>query len=117
MNPMHAFATHNFRLNWLALTAACLLVAAMPAPGFSQTEVDLSRPGADAGATRVRVAISLADLHEVTGADQTFHADVIVVAEWLDPRQARRSTTVRGVSLSDIWNPRLTLVNQKSVFP
>jgi len=97
--------------------AACLLIAAMAAPGFCQSEVDLSRPATSAGATRVRVALALADLHEVTGADQTFYADVIVMAEWMDPRLAGRFATVRGVPLVDVWNPRLTLVNQKSVSP
>ena len=96
---------------------AWILTAALAAPGFSQSDVDLSRPGASSGPTRVRVAISLADLHEVTGADQTFHADVIVLAEWLDPRLAGRSTSVRSVPLVEVWNPRLTLVNQKSVIP
>jgi len=92
----------------------CLIVAGMAMP-VRAAEIDLSRPDASAGPTRVRIAISLADLHEVTGADQTFHADVVLVAEWQDPRLAGRWTSVHGVPLVDVWNPRLALVNQKSV--
>ena len=57
----------------------------------------------------------LVDLHEVAGADQTFHADVVVEAEWTDPRLAGRSSGIRMLPLEDVWNPRLTLLNQKSV--
>jgi hypothetical protein len=55
------------------------------------------------------------DLHEVSGADQTFHADVVVEAEWMDSRLASRSSGVRTLPLVDVWSPRLSLLNQKSV--
>jgi gamma-aminobutyric acid receptor subunit beta len=94
---------------------ACLLVTAMAAPAIGAEERDLSRPGADAGPTQIRISFYLVDLHEVTGADQTFHADVVVEAEWMDARLAGRYTSVQTVPLVEVWNPRLALVNQKSV--
>jgi hypothetical protein len=99
----------------MPLLLACLLIAAVAAPGFSANEPDLSRPNASAGPTRVRIALSLADLHEVAGADQTFNADVVAIAEWMDPRLAGRWTSVHGLALVELWNPRLVLVNQRSV--
>jgi len=94
---------------------ACLLIAMQAAPAFGAEGPDLSRPAGEKGPTQVRVSFYLADLHEVNGADQTFHADVVVEAEWMDPRLAGRSTSVNSVPVVEIWTPRLALVNQKSV--
>jgi hypothetical protein len=102
-------------LAWRFALLAGLLVAVMAAPVYCAEESDLSRPVAGGGPTRVQVGLFLADLHKVTGADQTFNADVVVKADWLDPRLAGRWPGVHRVALADIWNPRLTLVNQRSV--
>jgi hypothetical protein len=99
---------------FLALIA-CLLVAALAATANGAEAPDLSRPVSEKGPTQVRISFYLADLHEVTGADQTFHADVVIEAEWTDPRLAGRWTGIQTLPLADVWNPRLTLVNQKSV--
>src|SRR5215831_20370839 len=94
---------------------AVLLILLFTSPAFSAEVLDLSRPNADAGPTQVQITMFLADLHEVAGAEQTFNADVVVNAEWLDSRFAGRWPTVHGVPLADIWNPRLSLLNQRSV--
>jgi len=94
---------------------ACLHVAMAAAAAFGADESDLSRPNESAGPTTVRITMFLADLHEVNGAEQTFNADVVVTAEWLDPRFAGRWTAIHGVPLGEIWNPRLALINQRSV--
>jgi hypothetical protein len=94
---------------------ACLLFTAMARPAIGAETPDLSRPAPDQGPTQVRTSFYLADLHEVSGADQTFYADVVVEVEWIDPRLAGRYTRVQTVPLADVWNPRVTLVNQKSV--
>jgi hypothetical protein len=94
---------------------ACMLAAAMAGPANGEESPDLSRPGSDKGPTQVRIFFYLVDLHEVAGADQTFHADVVVEAEWMDPRLADSRSELRTLSLLDVWNPRLTLLNQKSV--
>src|SRR6185436_18302758 len=99
---------------WM-LTLACLFVALPAVLAYGAEAPDLSRPGAESGPTQVRVFFYLADLHEVNGADQTFHADVVVEAEWMDRRLAGRWPSDQTVPLLDIWNPRLALVNQKSV--
>jgi hypothetical protein len=92
---------------------ACILLGSATAPGFCQ--VDVARPNAGEAATRVRLNIYLADLSEVSGASQTFVADVVVAAEWMDPRLAGRWPGVHKAAMGDIWNPNLQLVNQRSV--
>src|SRR3982750_4679275 len=57
---------------------ACLLFTAMARPAIGAETPDLSRPAPDQGPTQVRTSFYLADLHEVSGADQTFYADVVV---------------------------------------
>ena len=69
---------------------AAFWLAAAARPGRGATETDLSRPGAGGPPTPVLVNIYLADLHEVSGADQTFLADVVLQAEWQDPRRLDR---------------------------
>ena len=93
----------------------CLLLGAIALPGLCAVEADLSRPNADAGPTSVRLSLFLADLHEVSGADQSFLADLVIQAEWLDPRLAGRWPGLHGVALDDVWNPRLQLLNQRGV--
>jgi len=101
--------------SYWTLMFACLITAAVAVPVSCAEEPDLSRPSEGAGPTQVRIFFYLADLHEIAGADQTFHADVVVEAEWVDPRLAGRWSSVNSVPLVDVWNPRLALVNQKSV--
>ena len=98
--------------SWLL---AGLLLCASAAPGLCAVETDLSRPGAGGPPTPVRVLLYLADLYEISGSDQTFLADVVLLAEWRDPRLAGGWSGLRGKGLDDVWNPRLQLVNQRGV--
>jgi len=118
MRPAHWRA-----LKWLARRAGrarsallvCFALVAVVPSRASALEADLSRPGVEGGATRVEVGLFLADLHDVSGSDQAFLADVVLQALWHDPRLAGRWPSVRGVGLDEVWNPRLQLVNQRGV--
>jgi len=96
---------------------ACLLLFAAAAPAESAVEADLARPNEEAGPTKVRVGLYLVDFYEVIGSDQVFLADVVLQAEWVDPRLAGRWASLHGVALDEVWNPRLQLVNQRGVTP
>lgn len=93
----------------------CLLVATAATTGQGAAEADLSRPDPAENPTRVNVSLYMADLYEISGADQAILADVVIQAEWVDPRLAGRWTTLLGMDLDDVWNPRLQLVNQRGV--
>jgi len=98
-----------------SLLLVVLLACAAAASGVRAAEADLSRPGAGGPPTPVRVNLYLAGLYEISGADQTFLADVVVQAEWQDPRLAGDWSGLRGMDLDKIWSPRLQLVNQRGV--
>ncbi len=91
-----------------------VLLLGAAAPGLA-LDADLSRPGADTVPTPVHVGLYLADFSEVSGSEQTFLADIIVRAEWQDPRLAGRWAGLHGAALEEVWNPRLQLVNQRGV--
>lgn len=92
-----------------------LALVALAAPAArAAVDADLSRPDATAP-TPVRVGLYLVNLHDVIGSEQTFLADVMVKAEWRDPRLAGKGSGVRSLPLDEIWNPRLQVANQRAV--
>jgi len=97
------------RLAWIA----CLLLGILGGAASGAAEEDLSRPGAAGIPTQVRIGLYLADLFEISASDQTFLADVVLRAEWRDPRLAGRWEGVRGLALDSVWNPRLLIVNHR----
>jgi hypothetical protein len=105
-------------LPWLTvgpLLLASFLVGAMAVCDARAAEEDLSRPGDGGAPTPVRINLYLADLYEISGSDQTFLADVVLLAEWQDPRLAGHWSGLHGMDLENVWSPRLQLVNQRGV--
>ncbi len=97
----------------LILAAGLLLGLAAPT-ARAAVDADLSRPDATTP-TPVHVGLYLVNLHDVIGSEQSFLADVMVKAEWRDPRLAGKGSEVRSLPLDEIWSPRLQLANQRSV--
>ena len=94
------------------LLAFALLVCWI-APGWCATNMTLSRPNAGAAPIPVNVYLYLVDVFEVSGSDQAFSADVVLIAEWRDPNLAGKSTAIQSAKLEDVWEPRLQVVNQR----
>ena len=92
----------------------CLVLLAAAAPVCTAQE-DLSRPNSEGPPTPVQVSLYLADLHVISGADETFLADVVLQATWVDPRLAEHASGVAGRALDDVWNPRLQVANQRGI--
>ncbi len=92
-----------------------LALFTLAATGICAAATDLARPDAGGAPTRVQVGLYLADLYEISGGDQTFGADVVLKAEWNDPRLAGRWTGLKSMGLDEVWHPRLQLVNQRGV--
>lgn len=63
----------------------------------------------------VRIALLLTDLTEVNGAEQSFSADVFMVATWHDPELADGSAGLRTLAYDDVWHPTLLIYNRRSV--
>jgi len=88
---------------------AGLAFASEPA-GFSG-----SRPHADGQPTEIRTAVYLIDVSQIDGARQEFTADVFLLLSWNDPRLADGSGDVRRIPLDQVWNPRVQILNQRTV--
>jgi len=96
------------------LLAFALLVCLI-APAWCATNMTMSRPNAGAGPTSVNVYLYLVDVFEVSGSDQAFNADVVLIAEWRDPNLAGKWTTIQSTKMEDVWEPRLQVLNQRGV--
>ena len=95
-----------------------VLVIFLTAPMVSASipdEVSGTRPSADIGATEVAVGLYLIDVSRVTGADQSFTADLFIVLRWHDPRLEGVFKTTARVPLEDIWNPRLQILTRRDI--
>jgi hypothetical protein len=88
---------------------AGLAFASEPA-GFSG-----SRPYADGQPTEIRTAVYLIDVSQIDGARQEFTADVFLLLSWNDPRLADGSADVRRIPVDEVWNPRVQILNQRTV--
>lgn len=97
-----------------ALLTAFLLFLSSASPAFAQTD----RPVPDnGGPTEIQIQLFVLDLDEIDSADQTFTANVYLEATWKDPRLAGdQATGTRRLPMSEIWHPRLQVLNQQRLW-
>ena len=72
----------------------------------------LSRPVAEDGKpTEVQVVGAILDVDKIDSAEQSFTLNFYLAYRWQDPRLAHDGpgSDIRG--LSEVWNPRLTIIN------
>ena len=91
---------------WLGLTLATNSLAL----------ADIGRPGRDEGPTKVEVEIFLLDVDNIDGASQSFEANVYYEQRWNDPRVVHEDMERHSRPLSEIWHPRIQVVNQQRVW-
>jgi hypothetical protein len=63
----------------------------------------------------VRIGLLMTDMTEVNGAEQSFSADVFMVASWHDPELEGGSDQIRTLAYDDVWHPTLLIYNRRSV--
>ncbi|MDH4046267.1 MAG: hypothetical protein OEW06_17605, partial [Gemmatimonadota bacterium] len=71
-------------------------------------------PPAPQPAQRVSVLVYLLDLVEITGADQSFLADVFIAALWHDPALADAGSENRSLDPDEVWHPNLVVINERA---
>lgn len=72
----------------------------------------LNRPlSADGEPTEIQAVGALLDVDKINSAEQNFTLNIYMVFAWSDPRLAHDSAGPVTHKLSDIWNPRLTIIN------
>ncbi len=74
---------------------------------------EMERPTIWGEPTEVQVAIYVIDVDEVDSADQSFAASVYFQAQWKNPLLRHKGPGPLNRGLSDVWNPRLTIIGQQ----
>ena len=76
---------------------------------------ELERPTAWGEPTEVEVSILVLDVDEVNSADQSFAASVYYLARWTSPFLVHEGHGPLHLGLTEVWSPRLTILNQQQV--
>lgn len=107
MSPTNVIS-HRSSNRWSLVVAFVLvLIATTGLPSQAQQ-------ASDADPIEVRLLVYMVDLIEIDGANQTFFADVIIVARWQDSTLAG-ATASQAVSRASAWSPNLVVVNQRGL--
>jgi hypothetical protein len=89
---------------------------AVDAPSTIIAKPELQRPSAWGEPTEVGIAIYLIDVDEVQSASQNFSASVYYEARWKVPTLQHQGPGPKIASLTRIWTPRLTILNQQQTW-
>ena len=76
----------------------------------------VSRPDADKGPTRVYGTAFIKDIDTVDTPNQSFEASLYLEMRWQDPRLSHDEQGEVARPLSEVWTPRVTIVNQQRVW-
>ncbi len=90
-----------------ALTALLLLSLSIAGPAAAQDPFGPPR--------EVKIGLLMTDMTEVRGAEQSFSADVFMLATWHDPDLAGGSDAIRTLDYDEVWHPTLLIYNRRSV--
>ncbi len=77
---------------------------------------DTSRPLADQGPTRVDVFLYMIDLDEIYNESQSFDANIYIEFRWTDPRLAHNDSDKVSRHMTEVWNPRIQILNQQKIW-
>lgn len=97
----------------VVITILIGVLTASTTPSLGQGEIVRSERPPGEGPTRVEVTLYFLDIMKVIDTEQTFEADVFVLASWNDSRQAGEN--VRVVPADQVWIPNVLIFNQRDV--
>ena len=69
------------------------------------------------GALEVGMTIFIIDVDDIDGANQNFTANVFYMCSWYDPNIAERFNEIDILPTTELWTPRLQVVNQQKIWP
>ena len=91
---------------------AGLLIGLLLLLSSFSVQAALSRPVTEDGkATEVEVVGAVLDIDKIDSAEQNFTLNFYAIFRWMDPRLAHDGPGSDIRSLSEVWNPRLTIIN------
>lgn len=83
-----------------------------------ETDITGSRPNAGGPPDEILVHVGLLDIVGIEDREKRFTVDLYTEIRWQDPRLAlpdTNSASLRTLPLSDIWTPRLTIINNRGL--
>ena len=83
-----------------------------------ETNITGDRPNAGGPPDEILVHVGLLDIVGVEDRDKLFTVDLYAEIRWQDPRLALsdpNAASLRAFPLSDIWTPRLTIINNRGL--
>jgi len=93
-------------------------VAAQAQSASADGNQSATRPNAGGEPDAITMRLGVLDIAEIIDREQVFVADFFVEISWHDPRLAVDSDVaadLRTVELNEIWNPRLTIINNRGL--
>jgi hypothetical protein len=102
----------------IAILLALFSTVASAQTASPKSEQISIRPHAGGDPEEITVFLGLMDIVSVDDREKRFTVDMFIVMQWQDPRLAtgnRDADSVRTYALSDIWTPRITIVNDRGL--
>jgi len=106
------------RRSFFALILIFCSVAVQAQSASADGYQSATRPNAGGEPDAITVRLGVLDIIEIIDREQVFVADLYVEIQWQDPRLAVGGDMVadlRTVELNEIWNPRLTVINNRGL--
>ena len=76
----------------------------------------MSRPNMEEGqATEIKVIGAILDIDKIDSAEQNFTLNLYTIFSWIDLRLAHDNEGSVIHNLSDVWNPRITIINTQQL--
>ncbi len=110
VNPL-VFASMSSVVRSLFYLTSFLVVSG--SVGSAEDAELTARPGPEGQPTEVKIGIFMLDLDDISGANQTYTANVAYAASWQDDRLKHEGPGTRTMEVGEIWHPRLQILNQQ----
>jgi hypothetical protein len=82
----------------------------------SGPQIGITRPLQEEGPTNVYVGVFVIDVDEVNTVMQSFAANIYTKYKWWDPRLAHGGKGTVFYNLTDIWTPKILLLNRQRLW-
>jgi len=103
--PRYAFSRGHHAIVQFLVSVLILVLVAVP----------LKAQEAFGPPREVKIGLLMTDLTEVNGAEQSFTADVFMLASWNDPELAGGTDGIRTLDYDEVWHPTILIYNRRAV--